>query len=85
MAYSGCIRVRISYLAFTELRIAHGKGVAQHFIQRNTLVCKERMPCRYNHHQRVTARRLSNNAFTHFDRLGKSRIVEIVVQASELL
>lgn len=65
--------------------IAERQGIAQHFIQRQSLVSKQGVTCRYSHHQWIVPDRFRNEPIASFIRLGKPYVVQVVMKPLELL
>ena len=77
--------VHVPCMALAHLRIAEHGRLAQQFFQRNTPISQQRMPRRNSLHQRVATGGNSADAIAHFVGLCKPHVVQVVMQALDLL
>lgn len=68
-----------------RLGIAEYQRKVQYFPECDALVCKQRMPRRYRHHDRILPGRLGDNARLEAVEQREACIVEIVLQPFQLL
>lgn len=67
------------------MRIAKCQGIAQHLIQRYTLVGEQGVACRNRDHQWVVPNGFGDKSVASFIQLSKPYVVEIIVQPLDLL
>ncbi|OAK66304.1 hypothetical protein A3K87_07515 [Variovorax paradoxus] len=72
-------------MTLTRLRVAEHQRIAKQFIQGNSLMGQQRMPCRHCHHERIAPDRQGRDPVSHFIGLRESHIVQIVMQPLDLL
>ncbi|GAB1395061.1 hypothetical protein MASR1M60_32250 [Rhodocyclaceae bacterium] len=72
-------------VSFTCMCIAECQGIAQHLVQRYTLVGEQGVACRNRHHQWIVPNGFGNKSVTSLIQLSKPYVVEIVVQPLDLL
>ncbi|MNV63237.1 hypothetical protein D3C71_1558200 [compost metagenome] len=77
--------IHLARIAFAHLGIVQHKWVVKYFLQRNVFVDQQRVARRQEHHQGITPHRLGDDAVTSLVGERESRVVQVTVQAFDLL
>ena len=77
--------VYLAGMSLAKSRVALGQRVAQHLLQWNTLVAEHGMACRHRHHRFVFPCGLDQNAVACVLGHGETGVVQVVMQALDLL
>lgn len=83
--YAAQYPLNLSRMALACLRVTKHQWEAQHFLQRNSLVLEQVMPCWHRHHQRIVPDGQGDDTIANFIGAGEPHVVQVVIQTLDLL